>query len=680
MVKKIIPLLMLALITGLFIWCSSPQNPYENPGNAKINTGTSLSNIKDSLKTGIAYSCTVNVILPALVDSIAIYVKHNGADSVFYKDTVKGLSRIIFSFSSAVSGSFDMQAVIIKNNGTLDSFPEPKQFIVYNPLSPEILSLRPSADSFGVSSSAFPCSVTVIHQYLADSFAVMCLHNNNDSMVTHGSNITSGTLDTGHIVFSFLPAYTGNYRIRVYIYTADILKDSLVKNITIKSIPAVTPLTTSYKAYIGDSVTVKFHVMASDSNLLGYYTALSLDSDTSKSHRVDVTYSALLKISNDTITRTFKGNILKEGFKKPLVCYAQAVDRRYTYSEIAICTVNVADTTKPVITLLPPHVNSGDSVVQLPDSLIVEAVDAFGIDSVTLNNVKMTMINETTAKKIVSSLSKGVTADTIIAWDKARNSDTLILTLKYGGDPTYPPSIKSIEKSVKEGHGFDTLFLDTLVNITDTSVKDTAAYKAALTWIITDSAGNSISYNTATRKLVVPVSSDSEWTDTFNLNFKVIDRNNQPDSRVGTFMVQEVADTPQITMDTLYSKYYTKPFDTLFLDTCARDPDNDSNTLVWSFKNGNYLKVDSIMSFSILSKHLSSGIKIIPRFFTRRIAIIPDTSKGVDSTWTGSDTLQFTATDPTGLSQTKKIVFKKIKLIIIHSSEDLKMPGIRGKD
>jgi len=224
------------------------------------------------------------------------------------------------------------------------------------------------------------------------------------------------------------------------------------------------------------------------------------------------------------------------------------------------------------------------------------------------------------------------------------------------------------------------LFLDTLVNITDTSVKDTAAYKAALTWIITDSAGNSISYNITTRKLVVPVSSDSEWTDTFNLNFKVIDKNNLSDSRVGTFMVQEVADNPQITMDTLYSKYYTKPFDTLFLDTCAKDPDNDSNKLIWSFKNGNYLKVDSIMSSLLLSTHLSSGIKIIPSFFTRRITIIPDVSKGVDSTWFGSDTLQFTVTDPTGLSQTKKIVFKKNKLIIIHSSEDLKMQGIRRKD
>ena len=560
---------MIAVFTALVSCGTVPQNPYTNPDNAKIIPDNTLSNMHDSLAMGAAYSCTVNVLLPGLIDSVIVRVGRNGFDSVFFRDTIKGRASAVFPFSWNDTGAFTMQIVIVKKNGARDSLAPPKGFIVY----------------------------------------------------TH-------------------------------------------------PVPRVTPAQTAYHAYLGDSITVKFHVIAKDSNLLGYSTSLSLDADSAKARRVDVYYPLTSRIGDDTLSRTLRKLVLREGLVQPIVCYAQAVDRRYNYSAMAACTVYVSDTTRPSITLVHPQ--SGDSIVSLPDSVVVRAGDNWAIDSVTFNGGKMSLVNDTSvttmAKGFFSTLVKGVTFDTIVAWDKARNSDTLILMLKYGGPATYPPTIKNLNRSVREGRSFDTLFLDTFVTITDPAILDAATYRASCNWIITDSAGNGVSsYNALTRKLTVPVNSDSEWTDTFNLNFKVIAPGGLWDSRVGMFMINEIPDPPKITLDTLQIKFAGVPFDTLLLDTCAKDPDNAPTTLNWKFKNGNYFKVDSIMSSFRPIGH--SGLLIRHIFFTRRIVVVPDTTKIKAATLFGSDTLTFTVTDPTQLFQTKRIVFRKMKFIM-HSSTD----------
>jgi len=664
MPKKYLPVSLLTILVTLLSCASAPENPFLNPDNATINEETSLSNMRDSLSIGVSYSCSVDVVLPALVDSFIVHLRGNGRDSVLFKDTVNGRARIIFTFMPEDTGAYAMQVVIVKSIGTEDSLPSPKSFFVYLPLSPKIISLRPSFDTVvAFPPNGYQCSVVVANPELSDSFSVVRTYNNKDSMIVHGKHIQTDSPDTGHFDFSLYFASTGAYDLRVFLYTGTIVRDSLIKKIIGIAVPQVTSVRAVYQAYLGDSITVKFHVVAKDSNLLGYTTSLSLDADSSKSHPVDFYYSLASRVGDDTISRTLKTPLLLGGLTRPLVCYAQAVDRQYSYSATAACTVYVADTTRPKITILPPHIGPIDSIIKLPDSIIVRAVDTWGVDSVTLNGGKMTIVNDTTAKGIFSTLVSGITVDTIVAWDKARNTDTAFITLNYAGPPTYPPTIKNIDKSVREGRAFDTLFLDTFVTITDPAVTDPVSYKVALSWIITDSAGISVPYNSTTRKLFVPVKADSEWVDTFNLNFKVIASNGLSDSRVGTFMVNEIPDPPAITLATVQSKLAGVPFDTLFLDTCAKDPDNASNTLNWKFINGKYFMVDSIMSSRLIITH--SPKMILPQFFTRRIAIVPDTTKIKPATWTGSDTLQFFVTDPTGLSQKKQIVFRKSIFIII---------------
>ena len=650
----------------LYATCAkNPQNPYENPANAKILADQSLTNVKDSLLIGKTYACSVAVSLPLLVDSVVISVSGHGSDSVIQKIAVKGASPVVFSYSPVDTGSFSMQVVIIKTNKTRDSLAQRKQFKAVAPAHCSILSFRPSTDSLVISAIAYPCTVLVAHPSLSDSFAVWCMKDSKDFMLASGTHIPALTPDTGNIIFPLSLNASGPYKIRLYVFKNNVLQDSMQKKITAYNVPIVLPLQPAYHVFFADSAVLRFHVTAADSNLLGYSTFFSLDADTMKSHLVYVGYPQVPPphVSNDTIVRIVRRPLLREGLSAPLVCFCQAVTQSYLYSSVASCTLYVADTTHPKLTLLAPHVNLVDSIVKLPDSIIVKAIDAWAVDSVTINGIKMLLKNDSLGQylSIISSLPQGATFDTIIAWDKARNSDTVVMTLKYGGPPTYPPKIKNLDRIIREGRVFDTLFLDTCITVTDPFAD--SAYRKDLTWTITDSAGNTVPYNATTRKLFVPVKADSEWVDTFSLNFKVIAPGGLSDSRVETFMVYEVPDPPKIIIDTLHLKYVGTPFDTLYLDTCASDPDNTASTLNWKFKNGKYFQVDSIMTSYLTLPH-SSQIIIRPRYFTRKIVIAPDTTKINPVTWTGSDTLTFTVTDPGGLSQSKRMIFKKWKLTI----------------
>jgi hypothetical protein len=659
---------------------SDRTNPYENPDNAKIEPAPSLSNMTGTLVANTAYACSLHLYLPALIDSAIVRVGHGSSDSVVYRAGVGGSSPVVFLFSPLDTGTYRMQAVIVKSNGAKDSLVAPKTFTVTRPVSPEIVRLYPRSDSLMIQTAAYRCSVFVAHPTLADSFAVIDNFGGRDSLIAAGKQIGAFQPDTGLIIFPVSVTGPGKHLVRVYVLIARAVKDSLVKSIIGRSVPQVTPVASSYAAQLGDSVVVKFHVVSRDSNLLGYSTFLNFDLDSASSGRIDVMYPLISRVGDDTISRKFKGKVLLKGLTGPLLCHAQAVDRSYAFSVVASCSIFVHDTIRPRLRLLPPHTAAKDSIKMLPDSVMVCAVDAWGVDSVTMNGAKMVFVNDSVAKMVVASLPQGVTAETIIAWDKAGNTDTVVLKLAYGGPPTYPPKIRPLDKSVREGRAFDTLFLDTCVIVTDPSISDIQAYKAALVWSITDSAGNQVpSYNGTTRRLVVPVKPDSEWVDTFSLNFKVVAPNGL-DVRVGVFMVNDVPDPPIMNVQSVQAKLAGNAFDTLFLDTCAKDPDNAASSLMWSFKNGRIFRVDSIFT----------GIKKLPKssainpvnpvnpifsYFTRKIAIVPiDTTKGGGAAWTGLDTLQFTVRDAGGLSQKKPVIFQKSKIKFIDIDTSLIKP------
>jgi hypothetical protein len=513
----------------------------------------------------------------------------------------------------------------------------------------------------------YSCSVSVFLPGLVDTMVVYVSRGGADSVLYR---LEVG--DSPLVVFPFSPGDTGGYRMQIVLVKSDGKKDSLPapkEFMVFDFAPKVSPMVTRDSVYFGDSIAVQFHLTARGNNLSAYFTSLGLDSDTLLSHGLYSYFGPLSHVGDTMVSRSFKGRLLRGGLESPLVVYAQAFDKEGGFSAEVPCTVCVFDTVRPKLTLLSPDTAKRDST-KLLDTIAVRAIDLSGIDSIRLNGVKMAFIGDTMVaigRQVIASLSPGTNRDTIVAWDRARNTDTIFLNLRYTGPKIYPPKIKPLDASVNEGVGFDTLFLDTSITSDDPELGTIAAYAASLLWSVTDSSGNQISsFNSKTRKLVIPVKTppDSEWVDTFNLNFKVIDTvKNLSGFRIGTFKVNEVPDSPIITMKNV-SKKAGSSFDTLWLDTCVKDPDNAPSTLQWSLKNGKVFKFDSLFSsrFDRLGK-VSGSIKPISlKIYNRHVAVVPiDTTKAGGNSWTGVDTLLFSVRDPSGLSQKRLVLFEKYK-------------------
>jgi hypothetical protein len=161
----------------------------------------------------------------------------------------------------------------------------------------------------------------------------------------------------------------------------------------------------------------------------------------------------------------------------------------------------------------------------------------------------------------------------------------------------------------------------------------------------------------------VPAPADTLWDGTIKLTFVAIAPTGPSAPTPAQFTVRDRPGTPVITLGD-QSKLAGNPFDTLFLDTCAKDADDSANTLSWKFKNGKFFSVDSVVACPPCV-HLPC-LKCINPTFRRRVTIVPDTTKINPVTWTGDDTLYFTVRDPGGLSKTKPIVFSKWNFIIYH--------------
>jgi hypothetical protein len=512
-------------------------------------------------------------------------------------------------------------------------------------------SLKTLTDTLKTSTQ-YKCSVDVFLPNLVDSFFVT---NFDSTILKAAANALTP------ITFSFTPPDTGAYKIRVIIVKINGSKDSLVKNGYVVALPflgpKITPVLPLVHLFLGDSVIVKFNLVDADSDLSGFTTRFSEDQDTALSHAQDYSYSITSHVAHDTISRTLKGDILFQGIKSPLICFAQAIDRKNNLSTVAACTVFVADTTHPTITKLRPVV---DSTFILPDTIIALVHDNWGIDSVKLGEAQMTLSHDS-AVYIVPALAPGTTTfDTIAAWDKAGNRTTLTFTRIYSGAKVYPPIVKNLGMTVFTANRFDTLYLDTCANPTNPATLDTATYQKSLLWQVFDSAGTSLSIPVS-KKIVVAVPADPLWNGSIKLTFVAIAPTGPSMPTTALFTVRDLPGTPVITVGNQL-KLVGNLFDTLLLDTCAKDSIDLPTVLNWTIKNGKYFKADSIRACPPCT-HLPCLLCINPPF-NRRIAIVADTAKIKPATWTGSDTLYFTVKNSRGLSKTKALVFTQWSFII----------------
>ena len=640
-------MLVLALV------CTNPQNPFTNPKSAAIVADSSLTSLKDSVAAFTSVPCTVSVYLPGLIDSF--FVTRSIGSQVDTAIASGKVTAATFAFSLPVlyPGSYTIKVRIVKTDKTADSLT--RTFIVYSPYTTLINFVLPQTDSLRYHRE-YACSCSISHPELADSVLAHLIYGSTDTVLVR-------TKAAASLSFGFTVPTVGAFSIRVNVTLLGSGVDSVTKGLIGYILtPAVTPLSVSYHVILpADSFTVWFTATAPDSNLRLAYTWI----DTAVGQAQKTVFSSL-KPFLDSISRTVNNATLLNGLKAPIVFHTYAIDADSLVSPVASCTLHVTDTTKPTIRLLVPDTTV--AVSALPVTIKAVVTDLDGINTVAFNGSSMKFAPGAgdTAVDSVSSIDTGTAKDSIVAIDNAGNRTALLFPLTYHGKKLYPPFIRDLSRATTEGHAFDSLYLDTCVILTDTSIKAVAAYKRdSLSWIITDSSGAQIAVS-GTHRIMIPFPEDSSFFGTIKLTFKVFVTNTPTlyDTKQPSFFVTQANFPPVITLasDQCFKVLRT---DTIFLDTIttAHDPNDALSSLNWSFSKGNHFKVDSVYSSRLLAKvSESAGLPIvnpiIPIFlFTRRIVI--DAISAADTSYYGTDSLTFTVKDPGGLVASKKIYFTR---------------------
>jgi hypothetical protein len=109
-----------ALIAFFALFCQSPSNPRDNPGNAEITSFNTSFRGGDTVIVPsflfIAYRCTVNIQLPELVDSLII--KRKTVDSIVLDTALTAAdTQFRFNFISHKFGRDTLVAYIVRKNG-----------------------------------------------------------------------------------------------------------------------------------------------------------------------------------------------------------------------------------------------------------------------------------------------------------------------------------------------------------------------------------------------------------------------------------------------------------------------------------------------------------------------------------------------------------------------------------
>jgi len=611
-----------------------------------------------------SYPCSVTVFQARLVDTLEVVLRQaDTAETIVFIDSQADTGWTVFSFRPIKSGQCTLAVYIAWANGARRT--EKTVYTVVDQ-APAIASKRLPADGSMLKLNfSYPCTLEISRPQFVDTLLITLRQAANIDTIMMRDSMAA---DSPKVSFRVVPGRTGVCTLDVALIGVEGTRSAESAAFMVYDpVPAVTASVSRAEVNLDGAVTLSFDVADPDSNL--WMAFAGIDSADAAAHTV--TFSPFSHTKSHSFTRTFSGDTLKRGLAGGFIYYCQAIDYDSLVSAMAVCTVIAVDTTRPVVTLLPPYNDPSVEIDSLPVVISARVTDNWTVDSVKFNASDMVLLNDT-ASVSVSLLDSGTSTNTIQAWDRAGNARTLSFTLKYKGPPVYPPRIRPLDKTITEGRRFDTLWLDTCVETDDPHVTNPAAWAQTLTWVVTDSAGFSWPhYAPASHKCVLPVLpvnpalADSEWTCSYRLTFQVIAPNSLTDTRHGQFTVTEIPDTPLITLGNQWSA--SGVFDTFWVDTCATDPDNASSTLAWTFLKGTYYTVNKIMKpLGGSPKSSAGGYTIDPLpllVWTRRIVVAPIDGSALPSGWL-SDTLTFTATDPGGLSREKKIQFSKGHLII----------------
>jgi hypothetical protein len=511
----------------------------------------------------------------------------------------------------------------------LDPAKNPK----YSGIIDENVSNLPSVAPMG---TVYNCTLSIRYPSLIDSFTIQKRTNDMTFVIASGDSVG----DTLLFTIDFLQP--DDYTLIVILYKTE-YTDTLQKRMSVFStVPASQFSSTRYTMHSGENISFPFTLSDPDSNLLEYYI-----------HRNGIITDTIdVKVANRA---ALEGTIVSDSgvkLQKVNIYSVEAMDVDSQFSKSAICTVTVADTVFPKVSMVQSLIDSKLTVATLPCTVGVIISDNWYIDSVKVSGLHWNLPEKDTLWIVKTFLDTGLTKDSIEAWDRGANRTAFRYVMEYHGVVQYPPQLKPVTIApIFEHEKFDTLYLDSYVVITDTSAKYT---KDSLTWTITvDSADSMIKhiFDPVKRTLYVRVPDTEIGVGRYtSLTIKVTDPKGLSDilHRV-SFWVLEKNDAPVIKIKNQV-KQFNAAFDTLTLDSCGLDSD-PLDRITWKIEAGKYFKPDSIYStFRLVTLKSTATIKNPLRYFTGRVAIIPDTTKFKPSmipigTLELTDSLRFTVTD-----------------------------------
>lgn len=507
--------------------------------------------------------------------------------------------------------------------------------------------------------SVYLCTALVQYPHFVDSFSVI---RRTESGKTE--KIAGGLLGSdSQVVFTLLYAESVPTTVMVLLFKS-VIVDTLTHRVwVVSTTPTVKALQDQKRVDVGQAVTLQFSATDRDSNLLGYLLGVNGSKATYTSFLSSERASAL-------ITTTLSAGSLQGLHDSLLVYQVTVLDADSQLSVPACCTLFVSDTIPPKITLLPPLAADSVYIVKtLPQTFSAVVADNWGVDSVTFARERARFSGGDTVLFVVNKLDSGVTTDTLAAWDRSGKVSVKTIQFQYNGEKVYPPKITTIFQTVNEGEQFDTVRLDTKVTITD---PDATYPKDSLRWsVVIDSidSGMVVQYDSLKRLLVVRGPSGEIFRNRIVvLTLTVTDSKGVTTVNHGvTFVMVEKNDPPKITLNG-QGRLFKVPFDTLKLDTCGFDPENNAQ-LSWTIGRGKYFMPDSL--YTMRCTGFGGKPEICLRIFTGKVAIIADSiafAAAPVSQTSFLDTLVFTLTSvtmqDTAIVQ-KKVHFSWSKLAII---------------
>ena len=201
------------------------------------------------------------------------------------------------------------------------------------------------------------------------------------------------------------------------------------------------------------------------------------------------------------------------------------------------------------------------------------------------------------------------------------DSDPATFTITPINDP---PVISDVpNQTITEGQTFTTIALDNYVVDPDNPDNE-------ITW--TYSGNTQLLVNINTNRVATIVIPNSNWNGSETIIFTVTDPAGLSASDPATYTVTPVNDPPVVSDIPNQTIVIGDTFIAIPLDFFITDPDNPDNEISWTYNGNNQLTID------INLDHIAKiGIS--------------------NPSWTGSETITFTATDPRGLSDSDPAIF-----------------------